>query len=241
MLIAAGVPILSTAALAALGYVSVAPKSRFWGPVVPTGDTSGPPRYALTFDDGPCDDATPRILDTLAELSARATFFVIGVNAKRFPKVVRRIYDEGHIVANHSYTHSHFGIMRAGWYWERQIRQTDALLQDIIGVKPVFFRPPMGARHLHLTRAARRYGHTIITWSRRAMDGLPTTADRIVERLTRHTVAGDILIMHDGIDPNRHRDPTPSVHAVRPLVEHLRHRGLEPTPLDQLIGRPPYI
>jgi peptidoglycan/xylan/chitin deacetylase (PgdA/CDA1 family) len=240
MLIAAGVPILSTAALAALGYVSVSPTSRFWGPVVPTGDTSAPPRYALTFDDGPCDNATPRILDTLAQLNARATFFVIGVNAKRFPKIVRRIYDEGHIVANHSYTHSHFGIMRAGWYWERQIRQTDALLQEIIGVKPAFFRPPMGARHLHLTRAARRYGHTIITWSRRAMDGIPTTAERIVERLTRHTTGGDILIMHDGIDPNLHRDPTPSVAAVKPLIQQLRDQGLEPAPLDRLIGISPY-
>ena len=240
MLIAAGVPILSAAAIAALGYVSVSPTSRFWGPVVPTGDTSGPPRYALTFDDGPCDNATPRILDTLAQLNARATFFVIGVNANRFPKVVRRIYDEGHIVANHSYTHSHFGIMRAGWYWERQIRQTDALLHDIIGVKPAFFRPPMGARHLHLTRAARRYGHTIITWSRRAMDGIPTTADRIVQRLSRHTAPGDILIMHDGIDPNRHRDPSPSINAVRPLIAQLRHQGLEPAPLHELIGLRPY-
>ena len=240
MLIAAGVPILSTAALAALGYVSVSPTSRFWGPVVPTGDTSAPPRYALTFDDGPCDNATPRILDTLAQLNARATFFVIGVNAKRFPRVVRRIYDEGHIVANHSYTHSHFGIMRAGWYWERQIRQTDVLLQEIIGVKPAFFRPPMGARHLHLTRAARRYGHTIITWSRRAMDGLPTTPERIVHRLSHNTSAGEILLMHDGIDPNRHRDPTPSINAVKPLIQQLRHQGLEPTPLNELIKIPPY-
>jgi peptidoglycan/xylan/chitin deacetylase (PgdA/CDA1 family) len=240
MLIAAGVPILSTATLAALGYVSISPTSRFWGPVVPTGDTAAPPRYALTFDDGPCETATPQILDTLRDLNARATFFIIGVNARRFPHIVRRIYDEGHIVANHSYTHSHFGIMRAGWYWERQIRETDALLQGIIGVKPAFFRPPMGARHLHLTRAARRYGHTIITWSRRAMDGIPTTPDRIVGRLSRHTAPGDILIMHDGLDPNLHRDPTPSVKAVRPLIEQLRRQGLEPAPLYELIHTAPY-
>lgn len=240
MLMAAGIPLLSTAALAALGYVSVSPKSRFWGPVVPTGDTSGPPRYALTFDDGPCDNATPRILDTLGELNARATFFIIGVNAQRFPHIVRRIFDEGHIVANHSFTHSHFGIMRAGWYWERQIRDTDALLQSIIGVKPAYFRPPMGARHLHLTRAARRLGHTLITWSRRAIDGIPTTADRIIHRLAHHTAPGEILLMHDGIDPNLHRDPSASVAAVKPLIQRLRDQGLEPAPLDQLIHIPPY-
>src|SRR5712672_2665830 len=111
MLMAAGIPVVAAAALAGLGYVSIAPRSNFWGPVVYHGDAGGAPRYALTFDDGPCERATPQILDTLHELSAKATFFVIGVNARRFPRIVRRIYDEGHIVANHSYDHSHFGIM----------------------------------------------------------------------------------------------------------------------------------
>jgi hypothetical protein len=72
------------------------------------------------------------------------------------------------------------------------------------------------------------------------MDGIPTTAERIVERLTRHTTGGDILIMHDGIDPNLHRDPTPSVAAVKPLIQQLRDQGLEPAPLDRLIGISPY-
>jgi peptidoglycan/xylan/chitin deacetylase (PgdA/CDA1 family) len=240
MLMAAGIPLVASAALAALGYVSVAPRSNFWGPVVHRGDSGGAPRYALTFDDGPCENATPLILDTLQELSAKATFFVIGVNASRFPQIVRRIYADGHIVANHSYDHSHFGIMRAGWYWERQIRDTDALIQQIIGVKPAFFRPPMGARHLHITRAAKRHGHTLVTWSRRGLDGIPTTADRIVARLSNRAAPGDILIMHDGVDPHLRRDPAPTVAAVRPLILALRQRGLEPAPLDELINLAPY-
>jgi peptidoglycan/xylan/chitin deacetylase (PgdA/CDA1 family) len=240
MLMAAGIPALACAGLGALGYVSVAPRSNFWGRVVHCGDDSGSPRYALTFDDGPCDQATPAILDTLGELGVKATFFVIGLNAQRFPHVVRRIYDHGHIVANHSYHHSHFGVMRAGWYWERQIRDTDALLQSIIGVKPAMFRPPMGVRQFHITRAARRHGHTLVTWSRRALDGFSTTPDRIVARLSDRTVAGDILIMHDGIEPNLRRDPSASVAAVRPLILALRQRGLEPAPLDELIKVPAY-
>ncbi len=240
MLMAAGIPAIACAGLGALGYVSVAPRSSFWGPVVHSGDTGGPPRYALTFDDGPCDSATPAILDTLGELNAKATFFVIGLNTRRFPNVVRRIFDDGHIVANHSFNHSHFGVMRAGWYWDRQIRDTDALLQDIIGMKPALFRPPMGARQFHITRAARRHGHTLVTWSRRALDGLATTPERIVARLSDRTVAGDILIMHDGIEPNLRRDPTASVAAVRPLILALRQRGLEPAPLNELIKVPAY-
>jgi peptidoglycan/xylan/chitin deacetylase (PgdA/CDA1 family) len=235
MLMAAGIPAIACAGLGALGYVSVAPRSNFWGRVVHRGDPGGLPRYALTFDDGPCDRATPAILDTLGELNAKATFFVIGLNARQFPKVVRRIFDEGHTVGNHSFNHSHFGVMRAGWYWDRQIRDTDALLQEIIGVKPVMFRPPMGARQFHITRAARRHGHTLVTWSRRALDGFATTPERIVARLSDRTVPGDILLMHDGVEPNLRRDPTASIAAVRPLILALRQRGLEPAPLDELI------
>jgi peptidoglycan/xylan/chitin deacetylase (PgdA/CDA1 family) len=235
MLMAAGIPAITCAGLGALGYVSVAPRSNFWGRVVHRGDAGGTPRYALTFDDGPCDRATPAILDILGELRVKATFFVIGLNARRFPQVVRRIFDEGHIVGNHSFHHSHFGVMRAGWYWDRQIRDTDALLQSIIGVKPAIFRPPMGARQFHITRAARRHGHTLVTWSRRALDGISTTSERIVARLSERTIAGEILIMHDGIEPNLRRDPAASVAAVRPLILALRQRGLEPAPLDELI------
>jgi peptidoglycan/xylan/chitin deacetylase (PgdA/CDA1 family) len=130
--------------------------------------------------------------------------------------------------------------MRAGWYWDRQIRQTDALLQSITGVKPALFRPPMGARQFHITRAALRHGHTLVTWSRRALDGFSTTPERIVARLSDRTAPGDILIMHDGIEPNLQRDPAASVAAVRPLIHALRQRGLEPAPLDELIKVPAY-
>jgi len=240
LLIATGAPAAACALAGALAYVSVAPTSCFWGPVVHRGDTGGVPRYALTFDDGPCERATPLILDTLRDLNARAAFFVIGVNARRSPRVVRRMYDEGHVVANHSFDHSHFGVMRLGRYWDRQLRQTDELLESIIGVRPALFRPPMGVRHIHLTRAVRRSGHTLLTWTRRGLDGVTTSAERIVHRLVPPTRAGDILILHDGIDPNMKRDPSATVAAVRPLILGLRERGLEPAPLDELIGVAPY-
>jgi peptidoglycan/xylan/chitin deacetylase (PgdA/CDA1 family) len=240
VLLATGAPAAACAVAGALANVSIAPASHFWGPVVHRGDAGGRPRYALTFDDGPCERATPLILDTLGELNAKAAFFVIGVNAQRCPHIVRRIYDEGHVVANHSFNHSHFGVMRMGWYWDRQLRETDALLESIIDVRPALFRPPMGARQLHITRAARRAGHTLVTWTRRGLDGLATTSEKIVKRLAKPTRAGDILILHDGIDPNLRRDPSATVGAVRPLIMALRERGLEPALLDELIGVAPY-
>jgi peptidoglycan/xylan/chitin deacetylase (PgdA/CDA1 family) len=240
-LITVAIPAVACAAAAgALAYASIAPTCAFWGPVVQHGDRGGAPRYALTFDDGPSAESTPRILDTLGELSAKAAFFVIGLNVRRAPEIVRRMYAEGHVVANHSYDHSHFGMMRVRRYWERQFRETDGLIEEIIGVRPAMFRPPMGVRTGHIANAARRHGHTLVTWSRRALDGIPTTAERIVARLAGRTVAGDILVLHDGVEPNVRRDPSATVAAMRPLILGLRERGLEPARLDELTGVAPY-
>jgi peptidoglycan/xylan/chitin deacetylase (PgdA/CDA1 family) len=236
------VPALAAcAAVGAAAYVTVAPTCSFWGPVIHRGDAArAAGRYAMTFDDGPTDESTPRVLDALATLGVKATFFCIGSNARRHPGVVRRIYDEGHVVGNHTFDHSHFGVMRRQRYWDEQLRVTDELLAQIIGVKPALFRPPMGVRTWHVTRAVRRYGYTVVTWTRRALDGVPTTPERIVRRLAGPTAAGDILILHDGIEPNLRRDPAASVAAVAPLVRALRERGLEPASIEALTGVRPY-
>jgi peptidoglycan-N-acetylglucosamine deacetylase len=229
------------AAVGALAYATVAPDSQFWGPVICRGGKSEPERYALTFDDGPTRGSTEPILDILGELGVKATFFVIGANAANAPDLMRRMDVEGHIVANHSYNHSHVGVMRAGRYWDQQIGQTNRLIEQIIGRRPALFRPPMGIKHRHVCAAAQRHGHTVVTWSKRARDGVRTTAREILNRLVEFTEDGDILMMHDGIEPNAWRDPKPSIKAVRPLILSLRDRGLEPAPLSNLIGIEPYL
>jgi hypothetical protein len=80
----------------------------------------------------------------------------------------------------------------------------------------------------------------VVTWTRRALDGVPTTPERIVRRLAGPTAAGDILILHDGVEPNLRRDPAASVAAVAPLVRALRERGLEPASIEALTGVRPY-
>ena len=239
---AAALPaVAACAAIGAATYATVAPTCELWGPVVHRGEPArSAGGYALTFDDGPTDDSTPRILDVLGELGVKATFFVIGANVRRAPGIVRRIHAEGHVVANHSFDHPHFGVLRGGRYWDDQVRRTDEAIASVIGVRPGLFRPPMGVRTWCVTRATARYGHTIITWTRRALDGLPTTTDRIVRRLSQPTGAGDILILHDGVEPNMRRDPSPTVAAVGPLIRRLRERGLEPRSLEDLAGVRPY-
>jgi peptidoglycan/xylan/chitin deacetylase (PgdA/CDA1 family) len=197
-------------------------------------------RFALTFDDGPDVQGTPQILDALSELGISATFFVIGRHAIEHPNLVARIHAEGHVLANHSFDHPYFGLFRGREYWRRQIGLTDDTIEQVIGRRPAMFRPPVGIKTWFNCGTARALGHSVVTWSRRAMDGVATSPQRILKRLACQTVAGDILLLHDGADPRIRRDPKATVGAIRPLIQQLRDRGLEAAPLHELLQVPAY-
>jgi peptidoglycan/xylan/chitin deacetylase (PgdA/CDA1 family) len=237
---------LSSAAIAtAFGtvtWISLSPRNQFWGRVHARGRAGSPARYALTFDDGPTRGPTDAVLDALRDLRAPAAFFVVGVNARRCPDLLLRIRDEGHLIANHTLDHDHYSVLRRRRYWERQLGETDRIVQEVTGLNLAMFRPPMGFKTPHSMRAARRRGHAVITWSRRAFDGVVTTQQQILDRLVPHTTAGDILLLHDGLEPHAfRRDPAATVAALKPLVSRLRDRGLEPVRLDALLNLPAYL
>lgn len=235
------VPAATAGAIGVTLWSMLAPRCRWWGEVIASGPVEDPPRVALTFDDGPTAGATERVLDLLGELAVPAAFFVIGANVRRWPALVRRMHDEGHLVANHSYDHSHFGFFRGPRYWERQIAETDASIERIIGRRPAMFRPPMGMKTRFITGAAAGAEQAVITWTRRGMDGVTTTPDRILQRLGPTTQAGDIVMLHDGIEPNGRRDAAVTAAVLKPLVLSMRARGLTLVRLDELINRPAYV
>ena len=211
------------------------PRSQIWGPIVHRGPRTRP-NVALTFDDGPHPEATPAILDALAEHGVRAAFFVIGVHAERWPRLVRRMVDEGHVVGNHSYDHHRWGSMWGVRYWRDQIGRTQELVARLTGRRPAYFRPPMGFKSLNVSWVLRSAGLTQVTYSLRGFDGFPTTPERILERLLPKATAGDIIALHDGRDPYIDRPRLATRDAVRPLIQGLRERGLEIVRLDRLIG-----
>lgn len=197
--------------------------------------------YALTFDDGPLPGATDVILDHLKAARAPATFFVIGRYAEAFPDLVRRMHDEGHLVANHTYDHSRWGMWCGPRYWRQQIRRTDDVIEKIIGRRPGLFRPPFGVRTPVNHYVTRSTAHAVVMWTRRALDGIPTTAGRIEERLLRTAAANDILLLHDGREPaSSSRDASATVDALPAVIRGFAARGLEPVPLHELIRVPPY-
>ncbi|HEY1628836.1 MAG TPA: polysaccharide deacetylase family protein, partial [Tepidisphaeraceae bacterium] len=134
---------LGAAAVGALSWATMWPTSTFWGPVHSRAASATASGFALTFDDGPTRDSTAAILDLLGELKVPATFFVIGVNARSCPDLLVRMRDESHLIANHSLDHDRLGMFRGRHYWDRQIRETNTIIEQIIGRKPALFRPPM--------------------------------------------------------------------------------------------------
>ena len=219
-------------------YATFVPASQIWCPVVVRGQVDQRRHVALTFDDGPLPESTDRILDILAEQGVKAAFFVIGRRAEQYPDLVRRMHEEGHIIGNHTYDHPTHGWARGTRYWRRQIEMTDSVVERTVGLRPRFFRPPMGIKTWLTARAAQ--GRAIIGWTRRGFDGVVTTPQRVVARLAPRARPGDILLLHDGISPQSRRDPTVTVNALPALIQRLRNRGLEPVRLDVLTGLQPY-
>lgn len=193
---------------------------------------------ALTFDDGPDPEWTPRLLEILERHGARGTFFMVGKSAARWPEVVARVAAGGHALANHTWDHPSLPTLR-GRYRRRQIRWCEEALAPH-GVK--LFRPPYG----HITPAAqldaRLLGYRAVTWSAVAEDWLDDPAETLVERVERRLEPGAIALFHDRLYTTvdeRFSDRRPTLLAVEMLLERWAGR-LRFTTVPELLslGRP---
>jgi peptidoglycan/xylan/chitin deacetylase (PgdA/CDA1 family) len=196
---AASAGILSGGAL--LAYSVFMPRCQFWAPVIrsiPDRET-----VALTFDDGPHPEFTPRILDILAQHEVRATFFVIGRNAEKHPEIVKRMAVEGHTVGNHTLDHDRFGVNQKRDYWRRQIQETQRIVAQITGQLPVLFRSPMGFKTGHIAAAAKEARLPFVGWSVRSLDTRPLSAEKLAARVLARTTGNDIVLLHDGLEATR--------------------------------------
>lgn len=172
----------------------------------------------LTFDDGPHPEHTPRLLDALKSINARATFFVIGERVRRHPDIVRRIAAEGHAIGNHTMTHSEPATTTARQFLD-EVRQTGEILADILGYNPIIVRPPKGKLTARKLSGLVLAGRTVVLWSVDPKDYATTTSDAVREFFTHRRIgAGDIILMHD-IKPH-------AAEIMHGLDEQVRRQGL---------------
>jgi peptidoglycan/xylan/chitin deacetylase (PgdA/CDA1 family) len=186
---------------------------------------------ALTLDDGPDPEVTPRVLELLARAGARASFFLIGERAVRHPQLVRAIVDAGHAVENHSLRHRHdFSLLGPRRYLEEIGAAQDALAA-LAGSAPCFFRAPAGLRNPFLDYALARLELALVSWTRRGFDTVNANAAKVHECLTRGLRSGDILLLHDGHAARTPRGAPVVLEVLPRLLGALQAAGLRPVTL----------
>jgi peptidoglycan/xylan/chitin deacetylase (PgdA/CDA1 family) len=218
------------AALAAGGLL---PRSRLLGPNWTRLPARAAARgeFALTLDDGPDPEVTPRVLALLARHGAQATFFCIGERAERHPQLVRAIVAAGHRVENHSQRHRHDFSLRGPGYTLAEVRAAQHSLARLAGSAPRFFRAPAGLRNPFLDPALARLGLQLVSWTRRGFDTRSRDALAVARRLTRGLRAGDILLLHDGHAACTAAGNPVVLEALPRVLEAARAAGLRPTTL----------
>lgn len=195
---------------------------------------------ALTFDDGPNEPYTSQILDLLLNRDVKATFFVVGVNATRFPQTLLRIVEEGHAVGNHTWSHARLSTMTASWA-QAEIEHGAEVIETLSGTRPRLFRPPGGDRGdpRTLRRICRRLECLTVMWS---VDGKDdddyriSAVDPIVERVLRQVEPGAIVLLHDGDGLKAEPDKSPTVQALARILDGLTSRGYRPVTVPELLA-----
>jgi peptidoglycan-N-acetylglucosamine deacetylase len=231
---------VASMALLALTYrLGFGSSSQVCGPFPYQGATSERV-VALTFDDGPNEPWTSRLLDVLAHRDVPATFFQVGRCAQRHPDVTRRVLAEGHVLGNHSLSHAFRRYLTQPGQ-EEEIRRGQEALHAIGGVVPLLYRPPWLCHPPWVLRGVARSGSSPVSGTFAAqLEVLQPAAHRLTDAALARARPGAVLILHDGREA-RGGDRSQTVAAVGPLVDRLRTRGYRFTTVDRLLGVRPYL
>ena len=178
---------------------------------------------ALTFDDGPNPEATPRILDALAARGTTATFFLLGRHVERWPDLAQRVAAEGHVIGNHGWYHRKLHTQSPASV-RRDLELGTAAIIGATGVRPGVFRAPHGFRAPWVSSIARSLGQRTIGWSLGVWDSARPGVDAIVERTVNGARPGSILLLHDGDGYDASGDRMQTAAAVPRIIEALTAR-----------------
>ena len=220
----------STVAAAYAGYATMAPESQLYGRTLTHG--ADPAQMALTYDDGPNDPHTLRLLDVLAKRQARATFFLIGRYVRQRPEIARLIQAAGHEIGNHTETHANL-IFVSETRLRQELDDCRKALEDAIGRPAPLFRPPFGGRRPNVLRTVREMGLEPVMWSVTSYDWSARSSGEIVNKVVRQVERrrrplGEIVLLHDGGHRAFGADRSFTVDATRILLEKYSSKKFVP-------------
>lgn len=191
-------------------------------------------KIAFTFDDGPNPVYTPQLLDLLKINNIKATFFVVGSKAEKYPELIARMHAEGHLIGMHNYVHKSNWVLTP-WTLRRHLRKTDSIIEKITGERPVYYRPPWGLLTLFDFLLMNQY--KIIHWSVMAEDWRSKGgSEKVKNRLLQNIKNGDVILLHDcGETPGADEDaPLNTIHALKDVFKELSSRGMSCVRMDEL-------
>ena len=182
-----------------------------------------PPKIAITFDDGPSSQCTGRLLDGFKERDVKATFFLIGENAKENPELVKRLDEEGHLIGNHTYHHVEITKV-SDEEAKKEILDTNKVITSITGKSVEYMRPPFGLWQRNLEMEIEVLP---VMWTIDPLDWTTENVDEIVNKVVTEAEENDIILLHDCYDS--------SVDAALRIIDILQKKGFEFVTVDQLI------
>jgi peptidoglycan/xylan/chitin deacetylase (PgdA/CDA1 family) len=194
-------------------------------------------QVALTFDDGPNPRFTPEILRLLKKYDARATFFVLGQNAVRYPRLIRALVEAGQEVENHSFTHPRFPVEDQET-WQRELERTEVEL-DLLGCPDHhLFRPPFSDYNKGLLHFMANIRQRLVLWSVDSADWREPDPLSIAVNVLSQVIPGAIVILHDS-DETGEADRQPTVEALDLILPALKTRGYTCVTVSELLSSPP--
>lgn len=215
----------ATAIAASAGYQSMAPTGQWFGCTF-TGLHRGSKRLALTYDDGPNDPHTLRLLEVLARYDVHATFFLIGRYVEQRPDIVREVVKAGHVIGNHTFNHPLL-TFKSARELKAQLTRCEHALTDAVGEHSNLFRPPFGGRRPAVLSIARQMGLEPIMWNVTGYDWNAPSVEHIERKVTRQVRGGDVILLHDGGHLHFGTDRSYTVAATDRLISSFRAEGYE--------------
>jgi len=213
------------AALGYAGYAAYSPRSQLYGRTY-LGAGRGSRQLALTYDDGPNDPHTLRLLEVLARHDVKATFFMIGRFVAEKPQIAREVARAGHVIGNHTFNHPNL-IFCAPARVRGELEHCRQMLKDTVGEHSKLWRPPFGARLPHVLKVGRRLGLEPVMWTVSSNDWKIYTADGIERRVAERIRGGDVILMHDGAHVHMGADRARTVEATDRLIRRCKDLGYE--------------
>ncbi|EGP5602608.1 polysaccharide deacetylase family protein, partial [Enterococcus faecium] len=184
---------------------------------------------AITFDDGPNEITTPKILDILKRKNIQATFFMLGENVSRNKEIVKRIFDSGHEIGNHSFSHRQLTLL-SDEEIKNEINDTDREIRKITGVTPSYIRPPYGSVNKIIANIGKR---PFIEWSVDSRDWESKNKEAIINEVKNQVYPGSILLFHDIQEA--------TVEALPEVIDYLYSQNYKLVTIGQLLQSPKQV